>query len=154
MLYRRIYLDNTSDIFALNAWMLLLRLGLTVNDWIELTRSADSVGELPRPLVHIYATGRFEPGGRVKIKVTGTAGVLPVRFWYSDAVLVQPRPTVFGNWYLAPPLTGPFSLGIMPDNNVAVYEADVPPSPPGPYTIFLQALSGSKLTNMSRVDIQ
>jgi len=147
VIYRRIYLDDTSDIPAANAAALLAGLGLTASDWSELTATADAVNELPAPLVHVYATGDFQPGGEVTIRATGPVGTTPMMFWYSSSLLANPWPSLYGDWFLMPPLSGPFDMGTTGGQNKATFKANAPPSPPGPYTVYLQSLSGTVVTD-------
>ena len=154
VIYRRIYVDDTNDIPASSASALLNHLGLTAVEWTELTTAADAVDELPAPLVHIYCTGNFVPGGELKIMATGPAGATPVAFWFSPSLRAQPWPTVYGDFFLAPPLRGPIDMGVMASHNKVAYTTTVPLSPPGPYTVHLQALSGAQLTyNSFRLDV-
>jgi hypothetical protein len=70
--------------------------------------------------------------------------------------ILEPHiPSIWGDWYLAFPIIGPFNLGTIPSpDGVLVLPGIVPRSPPPPYSIPLQALIGSELTNLCILEVQ
>ena len=50
---------------------------------------------------------------------------------------------------------GPFMMGKIPSpEGVLIFPATLPTNPPGPYSIFMQALVGSELTGLCVLEVQ
>ena len=107
---------------------------------------------------HLYYTGEATPGGKVKAIFVGLPGTVPVWLWLASSALEPPLPTMFGYWYLDPPLIGPIDLGSMPSpSGVSILPATVHREPPPPYDIFMQALIGlnaDSLTNLCVLEVR
>ncbi len=103
---------------------------------------------------HIYCHGNKTPNGYIEVKLTGMPWSKPVGLWYGLNMLNTPLSSKYGHWYLAFPYSGPIDLGIMPMNGVWILSGYLPSSPPGPYSIYMQALIGDKLTNLCVMNVQ
>ena len=103
---------------------------------------------------HLYQTGDAVPGGIIQLKFAGVPGTTPLGFWISAGALHQPLPSMWGDWYLAFPILGPVVLGMIPSpDGVFILPAALPPTVPGPYSICIQALEGSELTNLCEMNV-
>jgi hypothetical protein len=154
VIYGRIYLDDTSDIPASQAASILAKLNLTEAEWSELTLSADSADELPSPHHHLFALGEKIPGTKVKMVFTGPVGASPVGLWLSAGLIDPPMTSSFGPWHLLLPAAGPILLSPIPDDNTLAFKANLPSSPPGPWTVYMQALIGELFTNPYALDVK
>ncbi|MHC4943001.1 MAG: right-handed parallel beta-helix repeat-containing protein [Planctomycetota bacterium] len=103
---------------------------------------------------HLYYTGNAKPGGAVVAKFIGLPGANPVGLWFGVDVLEPPLPSVFGNWYLAPPYIGPVLLPPVPSSGVLVLPATVPLLPPAPYSAPMQAFIQDRLTNLCVLEVE
>jgi hypothetical protein len=103
---------------------------------------------------HLYHTGDTTPGGAVTIKLIGLPGSTPVGFWIGSGVLDPPLPSIFGDWHLAFPVIGPILLPPIPGNGLQALSSYLPGSPPGPYSVPLQAMVGSVLTNLEMMRVE
>jgi hypothetical protein len=98
---------------------------------------------------HLYYPGDAYAGGTVDLTFVGFPGTTPVDLYASFAgFLGSPIPTPFGDWYLMFPFLGPFSFAPIPASGAEVITITIPPAPPGPYSIYLQALIGPQLSNL------
>lgn len=154
VIYRRIYLDDTSDITAAQASGLINKLGLSPKDWTDLTQVADITDEAPAPMTYLYVIGHNKPGGAIKLKVTGEVNASPVGVWLGSGKLNTPLVSDFGLWHLLFPVAGPVLLPPIPSDNSIVFKATLPPSPPGPYIAHLQALVGKVLSNYYLLEVE
>lgn len=98
---------------------------------------------------HLYVFGESTPGKPVSVKIMGLPGATPVGLFIGSGVLDPPLPSPFGDWYLAFPVTLAGPLGPVPPEGLLVLSAIVPPDPPPPYDLPLQALVGPALTNLT-----
>lgn len=105
---------------------------------------------------HLYYTGDAAPGGTVALKYVDVPGTAPVGFWIAFNVLATPMPGAYGDWWLLPPMVGPITLSAIPASGVQVLSGQLPASPPGPYTLYFQAIMGTplKLSNLCTVEVQ
>jgi predicted outer membrane repeat protein len=104
---------------------------------------------------HLYWTGNATPGGNVELKFVGLPGTAPVGLFIGSGVLDPPMHSMWGDWYLAWPWFGPIDLGAMPaPNGLLVLNGTLPSTPPGPYTIYMQAIIGTELTNLGIMKIE
>ena len=60
----------------------------------------------------------------------------------------------YGDWYIRPPFLfwGPFQ-SIPSPGGVFIISGDIPLSPAPPYTIYLHAVIGNKLTNLCEMNV-
>jgi len=65
-----------------------------------------------------------------------------------------PLPGAYGDWHIAPPMIIITGLGPIPTDGVYPLPGLLPASIPGPYTLYLQAMIGYKLTNLCKMSIQ
>jgi hypothetical protein len=104
---------------------------------------------------HLYWTGDATPGGNVEINFVGLPGTSPVGLCIGDGVLDPPIPSMWGDWYLQFPILGPLDSGaITSPDGVLTVPGRIPASPPPPYFIPMQALTGAELTNLSTIGIE
>lgn len=103
---------------------------------------------------HLYYIGEAAPGGTVEGRMIGWPGTLPVDLWLGSAVLDPPLTTMYGLWYLEPPLAGPISLGPMPATGVQTISAVIPLTIPPPYDVPMQALLFDRLSNLSVLEVR
>jgi hypothetical protein len=103
---------------------------------------------------HLYALGHLVPGGYVEVKLTELPGTAPITMWASTDLLDPPATTQYGTWYLAFPLLFEIGLGMVPNNGMIVLHMSIPSDIPTPVQIFLQALSGDKLTNLCTIELE
>lgn len=102
---------------------------------------------------HLYIAGDTVPGANIEIVCVGVPGTAPVWLWISTGVLEIPIHTQYGPWYLSLPAIGPVILGHVPGTGLVVLGGDLPPSPPGPYAVPMQALIGQALTNLAVLEV-
>jgi hypothetical protein len=119
-------------------------------------RTVDSVVDLGADEFHphLYNTGNATPGGLVKGKLVGWPGSSPVGLWFSAGVLEDPLPSAFGPWYLTSPFIGPVIVLPIPASGIEVIPATLPATPPGPYSIAMQAYIGGAFTNVSLLIVE
>jgi hypothetical protein len=104
---------------------------------------------------HLYYTGDATPGGSVKIKLAGLPGAAPVGLCIGTGILDPPLPSPWGPWHLAFPISGPLDLGTIPSpEGMLVYSGSLPTTPPGPYTLPMQAIVGDALTNCCVLEVE
>jgi parallel beta-helix repeat protein len=94
---------------------------------------------------HLYAMGSAVPGGEARIRIIGLPAS-PTTLYLGQGLLLEPRKTMFGDWYLVPPVTA-FALGAVPLKGVIEIEVRIPSGFPAPFEIPLQSLVREKLTN-------
>ncbi len=103
---------------------------------------------------HLYWTGDATPGGIVEVKFVGLPGTSFVGLCIGTGVLDPPLPSIWGDWYLKFPFVGPVILARIPSNGFEVLSGALPGTPPGPYSIPMQALIGAELTNLCVMDVE
>jgi parallel beta-helix repeat protein len=103
---------------------------------------------------HLYQTGDATPGGTVELKFVGLPGTSPVGLFIGTGVLDPPLPSIWGDWYLKFPILGPITLGAIPaPDGVLTLPGTLPGLPPAPYSIPMQAIIGSDLTNLCLLEV-
>jgi hypothetical protein len=103
---------------------------------------------------HLYLMGDPTPNGAVTLNFVGAPGASPVWLWIAFDVMDAPLSTPYGPWHLAFPVIGPIDLAAIPGpDGLLSLPGTVPASPPGPYAVPLQALVGSKLTNLCLMEV-
>lgn len=109
---------------------------------------------------HLYITGDKTPGGAIEGKFVGLPETNPVGLFIGLGVLQTPANTMWGKfyldspWFLFPLLLAP--LG-MPLDGILILPTTIPPSPPAPYNIPMQALIGldpDSLTNLCVLEVR
>jgi parallel beta-helix repeat protein len=103
---------------------------------------------------HLYGLGDLTPGGFVRLKVTDLPGTGPVLLWMGSGIMDPPKSTIYGDWYLLPPLLLTVPLGSVPADGVISIFSHLPPDLPAPVNVPLQALAGSGLTNLFELKIE
>ena len=103
---------------------------------------------------HLYWTGNATPGGNVEIKFVGLPGTAPVGLCIGTGVIDPSIPSMWGDWYLQFPIIGPMNLGsITSPEGVLIVPGTIPASPPAPYSLPMQALIGTELTNLCVLEV-
>jgi len=103
---------------------------------------------------HLYYTGDAKPDGNIDVKFVDIPGTAPIGLWVGASVFEDPIHGSYGDWYIRPPFLfwGPFQ-SIPSPGGVFVISGDIPLSPAPPYTIYLQAVIGNKLTNLCEMNV-
>ena len=94
---------------------------------------------------HLYATGVYAVGDVITVKLVGEPGTAPAVVAAGAGILDPPRPTPFGDLYLATPLRSR-DLGTIPATGVLPLPLTVPANAPA--LLPSQALIGTRLTNL------
>jgi hypothetical protein len=104
---------------------------------------------------HLYATGDATPGGWVNLKFVGWPGTAPAALCIGSGVLDPPMPSMWGDWYLQFPFLGPITLGTLPaPDGILVLSGALPPAPPAPYDVPMQAFIGPALSNCCVLEVR
>jgi len=103
---------------------------------------------------HLYCIGDLVPGGAVEVKIVGDPGTGPIGLWYGPNALENPVHGAYGDWYMLPPMIFMGPLPLIPAQGVKVLGGDIPASPPGPYSIHMQALIGDELSNLCTLEVE
>jgi predicted outer membrane repeat protein len=97
---------------------------------------------------HLYYIGDATPGGDIDLKLIDDPGITPVLLWLGSGASWPPMSTMYGPWYLEPPLILTLNLGVIPGpDGLILLPINFPPEIPVPLDFPLQALVGDKLTN-------
>lgn len=97
---------------------------------------------------HLYVVGDPAPGAPIVVRIVGVPSSTPVALFVGGGLLAAgPLVSPWGDWLLDAPVLGPILLGAVPSDGVVSLPATLPPAPPGPYSIALQAIVGAELTN-------
>jgi hypothetical protein len=65
-----------------------------------------------------------------------------------------PLKSMWGEWYVAYPWILYPLVAIPSPGGVLVLQGTLPGTPPGPYTLYMQALIGAELTNLSVMEVK
>jgi len=102
---------------------------------------------------HLYHTGDTTPGGAVELKLVDLPGTNPVILWIGSGVLSTPINTKYGDWYLQiSPLLEMYLGSITTPSGVTVLPYTFDQTFPN-IDIYMQALIGKKLTNLSVMNV-
>ena len=96
---------------------------------------------------HLYHTGNAVPGGDVTVTVVGEPSVSPIILWVGSGMLDHGLPTNRGDWYLELPLLFQVCMDPSSPDGISVIPNTFPMNIPAPWTINMQALVGSCLSN-------
>lgn len=105
---------------------------------------------------HLYFTGNMTPAGAIQAKLVGLPGTSPVGLFIGSGVRPNPLPTIYGDFYLLPPRIL-IPLIPIPADGVLVIPTNLPPTPPAPYDLPMQALIGlypNSLTNLYVLEVR
>jgi hypothetical protein len=104
---------------------------------------------------HLYWTGDAKPGWAVDFKFVGLPYASPVGLWIGTGVLDPPLKSMWGDWYLQFPIFGPIIMPVpIPSSGILILPGVIPGSPPAPYSLPMQALIGSELTNLCILEVK
>jgi hypothetical protein len=104
---------------------------------------------------HLYWMGDATPGGKVEVKLVGLPGTTPIGLCIGKGVLDPPLPSMWGDWYLQFPIIGPVGLPPIPSpDGILAIQGTLPGAPPPPYSLPMQALVGTELTNLSVLHVE
>jgi hypothetical protein len=99
---------------------------------------------------HLYHSGDPRPNGTVRVIFIGEPNTQQVALIAGLDSYENPIPCNFGDWYIRPPTLILHPLPPIPSpGGVEVMVGNLPTFPSGPYTLYLQAMIGYKLTNLS-----
>jgi hypothetical protein len=102
---------------------------------------------------HLYLTGNTVPSGDVELKFIGYPGT-PINGLVLGVNLYDPPLTCdYGEWNIAPPTQILFGFGVLPAEGVTLFPGTLPPTPAGPYTVYLQAVIDLWLTNLYTLNV-
>lgn len=102
--------------------------------------------------VHLYSKGDCVSGGSIDLKIVGFPGNWPVGLFVGSGVMDPPLQHPWGLFYLEAPWFF-YPLVPIPSNGVLVMPSMIP-SAPGGYDVPLQALVGSKLSNLLLLKVE
>ncbi|MBI4879221.1 MAG: hypothetical protein HY812_06120 [Planctomycetes bacterium] len=90
------------------------------------------------------------------MKQFGPPGAAPIGVLASFSIVTPPLSIGYGDWYLGAPLFGPWVLPAIPASGMIVLLATLPRSPPGPYSVFVQAAGRAplSLTNLCEIEVE
>ena len=105
---------------------------------------------------HLYWTGDATPGANIELKFIDTPNTSPVILWLGSGVMDPPIHLMnYGDWYLKFPILFEGQFGSIPGpDGVLALPFTIPTNIPTPLSLPMQALSGSKLTNLSVLEIE
>ena len=98
---------------------------------------------------HLYITGNAVAGGTISLNFVGWPGTTPLALALSLSKLTTPLLTGRGYWYLQAPLFILMPLPAIPANGVSSLSLMISPTAPVPFTVYLQALIGTRFSNLS-----
>ena len=101
---------------------------------------------------YLYCTGKTLPKCGINVKIVGYPNCHTLLFMGTD-VLVQPRPTMYGDWYLMGPLMT-ILPGTIPYHGIIDIPIRIPSTCPNPMDIPLQALIRDELSNLCVLEIK
>lgn len=96
---------------------------------------------------HFYCTGDFTPGGDIKGRIVGLPGTTPLWLIFGSNIRLLPLNTAYGAFYLFGPYVFVHLPLVIPSNGVLVLTTTIPATPAAPYSVPMQALIGSNLSN-------
>lgn len=97
---------------------------------------------------HLYCMGDTSPNSMIRLNLVGTPALNPTILWFGSGFSPQPLPLSAGDWFLGFPILYEFFLGAMPSpGGVLTLQGQIPGALAPPYSFYMQALIGNKLTN-------
>ena len=102
---------------------------------------------------HLYQTGNATPGGTIQLKFVGNPGTAQVALVLGLALLDPPVSTSYGNFQIASPFIYIPGLGPIPATGIYALPAQLSASAPAPFSVYLQALIDSELSNLCEIDV-
>lgn len=103
---------------------------------------------------HLYYMGAPTPGWDVTLKFIGNPGATPVGYFMGGSVLNTSIPSIWGEWHLGFPITGPIYIRYMPADGVKLYTQRIPITIAPLSSIAMQGFIGMELTNLCNIMIQ
>ena len=104
--------------------------------------------------VHLYCTGDATPGGSIAGNFVGDPGTAPVGLFLGSELLDPPMPTIWGAFHIKPPFVLLAPLGAISSNGLLILPATLPATIPAPYDLPMQAIIGSKFTNLCILEVR
>jgi len=104
---------------------------------------------------HLYYTGDATPGSNIDLKFIDTPNTSPVILWLGSGVLNSPiHLNKYGDWYLQFPILMEIPLGAIPTpDGVLQFTGTIPVGLTTPLELNLQAVIGSRLTNLCVIEV-
>jgi len=102
--------------------------------------------------LHLYCMGEAFPNQMIDLNLIGPPTLNAVLLLGAD-LRDSPMPTVFGDWYIAPPYTV-FPIGTMPGSGVFSTKMRIPPGCPVPMLFPLQGMVRDSLTNLCVIEVE
>jgi len=120
------------------------------SDWADWTHDIDANPRIPFQALdlgayefyrHFYGMGNATAGGNIKGCFVDLPGQAPVGLFLGCGAANPPLPTAWGYFYLEAPWCL-IPLAPIPSSGVLTLSATIPPAPPPPYDLPMQALIG------------
>jgi len=97
---------------------------------------------------HLWYPDEAHTGGGTTLVFADLPGSAPVALALSfTGFFDPPLPTVWGDWYPMFPIVGPIFFPAIPASGILGINVSIPGTPPGPYSIYMQAGINMVLTN-------
>ncbi|MFH1999175.1 MAG: right-handed parallel beta-helix repeat-containing protein, partial [Planctomycetota bacterium] len=103
---------------------------------------------------HFYCTGDFTPGGEIHGKFVGLPGATPVGLLVGSGVMDLPFHHMWGDFFLEAPWYLIAPLAPIPAKGVLVIRRVIPMLPEPPYAVYMQAIIGNELSNLTVCDVR
>jgi hypothetical protein len=103
--------------------------------------------------LHLYCTGKLAPGGKITLHFVGEPGKAVNGLIVGVNLLPEPLWCDYGKWYLADPILVLTGLGKIPSDGIQTLTGVIGASPPGPYTLYLQAAVDFELSNLLELQV-
>jgi parallel beta-helix repeat protein len=101
---------------------------------------------------HLYVTGDQTPGGAIQGKLVGMPGTATVGLLIGSGILDPPVQTAWGSFFLQAPWSM-IPLIPIPSDGILALPAVIPPAPPAPYDLPMQALIGLDPDSLTNVEL-
>lgn len=86
--------------------------------------------------------------------LVGDPGTAPVGLFLGAELLDPPMPTLWGAFHIKPPYVLLAPLGAISSNGLLILPVTLPATIPAPYDVPMQAMIGSKFTNLCILEVR
>lgn len=102
---------------------------------------------------HLYAIGTVLPGSMIELRCVAIPGLAPVGFVAGLSFLVPPLSTSVGDLFVGPTYVVSFGHGPIPADGVLRFPVAIPGGAGSGLTVYVQALVGAQLTNVTEITV-